>query len=238
MNFVLTVFLIAYLTVLLIALFAASKITKNKKVLIPITVIWLLFPAWDVFFGYPVYWYLHKFDSGIKVYKTFHHVEGFYVGETDQGCEPNEPYKGYRYIDYREKWSGKYYRKYWCENTDTNGPVLRNVIRTKEINKRTVSEFWLYDDSLYHRHGSLLLSFFNAIRPSSLLIQNVHNGLTLGRYDTYLWEGSWLSKIGASVNIESRRGECGCAAKTQKSDFFVHLILKSAPFSDASSPLY
>ena len=43
-------------------------------------------------------------------------VEGFYVGEKSKDHSSPEPYKGYRYVDYKEKESGKYYRNSWLDN--------------------------------------------------------------------------------------------------------------------------
>jgi len=229
MYFPITLFIIAYGILLLIILYVTSKITKNKKAHIAVFVLWLLIPTWDLFLGYPVYWYLDKYESGIKVYKRINNVEGFYVGEKNRNCEPNEPYSGYRYIDYKEKESGKYYRKYRLPDT-TSAAGLQSV-GTKEIMKSAVSPYWLCDDSLYHQHGSIILSLLNLAQPAPLLIQNRHKHQPLGELDYYRWQGSWMVKMISSVGVEPRRGECGSAANNPGTVFFVHSILKSTDVS-------
>lgn len=88
--------------------------TKKAKYIA--TAIMVLIPTWDIVLGYPIYAYLCLTNSGVKIYQTVENVEGFYVGEKSKDHSSPEPYKGYRYVDYKEKESGKYYRNSWLDN--------------------------------------------------------------------------------------------------------------------------
>jgi len=98
-----------------------TKVYKSygvKKANIALAIM-VLIPTWDVILGFPVYAYLCATKAGVHIYKTVDNVEGFYVGEKDIANQPYEPYKGYKYIDYKEihngKPTGKYYRSYWVD---------------------------------------------------------------------------------------------------------------------------
>jgi len=103
---------------ILLAKFIVTKVYKKtkgtKKANIALAIM-ILIPTWDVILGFPIYAYLCVFESGTKIYKTVDNVEGFYVGEKSISSEPIKPYEGYKYIDYKEKRSEKYYRSYWAE---------------------------------------------------------------------------------------------------------------------------
>lgn len=220
MNFAITVFILAYLILLGIALYVTSKITKNKKANIVVIGLWLIAPAWDLFLGYPVYYYLNKYQSGIKIYKKIDHAEGFYVGEKNWECAPDRPFNGYRYIDYKDKQSGRYYRKYWLDRNSSNH------IGTIEIDRSAVSTYCLYDDAV-HQHDSFLLSLLNITQPAALFIKNKCQNQELGELDTYKWGGSWIARMFSSTDVESKGAECGPVADNPNTVFFVNTILKA-----------
>ena len=97
----------------------AYKIYKTQKAKNIALVIMILIPTWDVILGFPIYAYLCMFESGTKIYKTVDKVEGFYVGKKSLSNEPIEPYKGYKFIEYKSmnfsRTTEKYYRSYWAE---------------------------------------------------------------------------------------------------------------------------
>jgi len=106
---------------ILISKFIVTKTLKlygAKRANIALAIM-ILIPTWDVILGFPIYAYLCLFKSGVKIYKTVDDVEGFYVGERSIKHEPIEPYKGYKFIDYKEtkyqEPTGKYYRSYWVD---------------------------------------------------------------------------------------------------------------------------
>lgn len=76
----------------------------------------ILLPTWDVIIGFPLYWYLCKFHSGMEIYKTVDDVQGFYVGEKLSKWSPLIPMDGYQYVDYKQKYSNKYFRNKWLDN--------------------------------------------------------------------------------------------------------------------------
>ncbi len=101
---------------LLIGLLIIVLVAKSTKGRILGIIILALIPTWDVIVGYPTFWYLCKFKSGVKIYKTVENVEGFYAGERDEKITPWIPDKNYKYMDYRIKETGQYYRSYWLNN--------------------------------------------------------------------------------------------------------------------------
>jgi len=89
---------------------------------IAIGIFWLI-PFGDVLLGYPVYWYLCHFKAGVKIYRTVDNVEGGYVGEKnpmfdDFRYTEFHGYEKYRYLDYRNEKTGRYYRLYWSKKGD------------------------------------------------------------------------------------------------------------------------
>ena len=102
-----------------LAKFIVTKVYEKKKSLkkkyIALAIV-ILIPTWDAILGLPIYLYLCKYHAGVKIYQTVDNVEGFYVGEESKKYRSPEPYKGYRYVDYKEKESGKYYRNSWLDN--------------------------------------------------------------------------------------------------------------------------
>lgn len=81
----------------------------------------ILLPTWDVIIGFPIYWYLCEFHSGVKIYKSVDNVQGFYVGEKLSKWSPLIPMEGYQYVDYKQKYSNQYFRNKWLDNnTDSS----------------------------------------------------------------------------------------------------------------------
>lgn len=114
MSFFVTVFLYVWLSRTVIRkVYDKTKSLTKKRIAIAI---FILIPTWDLILGFPIYAYLCATQSGVKIYKSVDNVEGFYVGEQSISSQPVDPYNGYRFIDYKEKENGKYYRSYWLEN--------------------------------------------------------------------------------------------------------------------------
>ena len=129
--------LLIYILLSIFVVWLSYKIFKTKKALFIALIIMILIPTWDVIIGKPIYNYLCKHKAGVHIYKTVDNVEGFYIGEQRKEWEPHEPYKGYKFVDYKEKESDKYYRSYWIDNNTSKDCV--------PIGK----DFWSKDGKLY-----------------------------------------------------------------------------------------
>jgi len=102
-----------------IASFTINKVyekTQSIKYKRIVIAIFLLIPTWDIIIGYPIYQYYCYTQSGEKIYKTVEDVDGIYTGTWKKEHDPVEPSKIYKYVDYKEKESGKYFRSYWLDS--------------------------------------------------------------------------------------------------------------------------
>lgn len=108
----------------LLARFVATLIVKKTKRLLYkrlVIAFFILLPTWDVIIGFPIYWSLCKFHSGMEIYKTVENIQGFYIGEKLSKWSPLIPMNGYQYIDYKQRYSNKFFRNKWLDNnTDSN----------------------------------------------------------------------------------------------------------------------
>ncbi len=107
----------------LLARFTTKLIFKKTEQLFYKRLVIALFvflPTWDVIIGYPIYWYLCKFRSGVEIYKSVDNIKGFYVGEKLSKWSPLIPMDGYQYVDYKLKYSKEYFRNRWLENNTDN----------------------------------------------------------------------------------------------------------------------
>ena len=116
MSIIFVGYFLIYLIVLPIALYVTTTFYPSKRAKRIVLAAWLLIPTWDVILGYPIYLMLCWTSAGAHIYKTVDNVEGFYIGEKSRQFEPYEPYTGYRYVEYKEEETGKYYRSYWMDS--------------------------------------------------------------------------------------------------------------------------
>ncbi len=205
--------LFAYIFLAKFIINKTHTIYKTKKAKNIALAIMILIPTWDVILGFPIYAYLCMFESGTKIYKTVDNVEGFYVGEKDSKFEPHEPYKGYKYIDYREmnhyKPTGKYYRSYWIDsntseicikprypdspyNEYTKAYKSGKCIVKKEINESEVSR---WEFVRYKIRSEKNIPIINIDKVSSFKFIDRKNKIIIGELIQYSWAGGWINKL-------------------------------------------
>ncbi len=113
-------FLGGLLIYLLIGMFIILSTLKTIKGRVIGFIILALIPSWDVIIGYPVFLYLCKYKSGVKIYKTVKNVEGFFIGKIPSQAEPVRLYNHYNYVEYQRSSNLKYYRSYWLNNINSD----------------------------------------------------------------------------------------------------------------------
>lgn len=222
-----------YIAVLIIALWLIPKVVEHKYIRRIIFIVWFLIPTWDVIIGYPIYKFLCATQAGVKIYKTVDNVEGFYVGEQSKKYEPREPYEGYKYVDYKEKESGKYYRSYWIDNNTSKNCVhygerkfgayadayrSGRCIVKEEIAEGEVSRWRLDSYSIERQKRVLAIPLLDFTHQTPLLIQDTKNSQTLGQLDYYWWSGGWLFRRFSSFSSGS--GGVICGDDTSEITFF------------------
>lgn len=254
MSFAIVGFVLIYPFLLLIALFITSRFTKTTKAKLIVFAVWSLIPTWDVIIGYPIYWYLCKYESGMKIYKTVDNVEGFYVGEKSKEYEPYEPYAGYRFIDYKEKVTGKYYHSYWIDSNTSNlcipigddawvgqGKLYSAAFKQgkcivkEEIKVEEASRLWFDSDSMDRQTKLRIIPLLNFTHYIPLLIQDTTSSQKLGQLDYFWWNGGWLYGFISSIEVGSGGVGCGFIDNTPEITF-VNTILK--PKQGASNGNY
>lgn len=99
----------------------------------------ILVPTWDVIIGYPIYWYLCKFHSGVEIYETVNGVEGFYIGEQHKLLQPIMPPDGYQYVDYTLKYSNGFLRSRWLNSADPSCYQSTTKFSTQAYEKKIQS---------------------------------------------------------------------------------------------------
>lgn len=176
--------------------------------------IFILIPTWDIILGFPIYAYLCTTQSGAKIYKTVDNVEGFYIGEQSKDYEPQVPYKGYRYIDYKEQESGKYYRSY---RLDTNisdlcvpvgihrfSPYAEAFSRGKCIAKEEIKENevsrWEYDTN---KNTEKIIVPIIKIKETVIAIRDRKQDKNIAENRSYRMDQNWVIGFG-NENISSR----------------------------------
>jgi len=189
---------------------------------IAIAVFWLI-PTWDIILGYPIYLYLCHFKAGVKIYRTVDNVEGIYVGEKNAYMSAYNLYPGferYRYIDYKDQNTPKYFRLYWLENnTDKNclptnhkydwyADVLKTgrCIARKEIPEEQVSRWGYFHDSFNNED---LLGILNFTRENTIVAKDIRTGERLGETICYAWEVGWLNRS-LFLLVVGTEGAVGC----------------------------
>lgn len=222
MSFAIVGFVLIYPLFLLIALFVASRFTKTTKAKLIVFAVWFLIPTWDVILGYPIYWYLCKYESGMKIYKTIDNVEGFYVGEKSKEYEPYEPYAGYRFIDYKEKETGKYYRSYWIDSNTSKlcipigddawvgqGKLYSAAFKQgkcivkEEIREGDMSrweEKTSTDEAYWQIYRKLLIPVLEIYKDKLVEIVDRSDNKILSQFFKIRWSGGWLWGFVSSID--------------------------------------
>jgi len=188
--------------------YTEEKIARNIAL-----VIFILIPTWDIIIGYPIYKYLCWNNSGVHIYKTVDDVEGFYVGVHEK-IPILLPYKGYKYIDYRERKSSKYYRDSWIDNNTSKDCVSyvgtwnydytqafhhgRCIVK-KEIPKSEVSRWEYIGDS----QTKTMLYPVDMKVESTISIENRKNEKMLSEVVSVVWKGGWLYALLSSIPVGS-----------------------------------
>ncbi|MDD5387637.1 MAG: hypothetical protein PHQ22_10630 [Sulfuricurvum sp.] len=192
--------------------YAETQSIIKKRIAIAI---FILIPTWDVILGFPIYLYLCKYESGIKIYKTVDNVEGFYVGENHYGGSILLPYKGYRFIDYKEPKNGKYYRNTWLD-TNTSAECISydgaysydytqafrqgKCITNKELKESEVSRWKVVEDDI----NSELVAVLHLHKIISIRIIDKQEQLEIAHTDDYLFGKGWVSGIISSLETGNR----------------------------------
>lgn len=198
--------------------YVMNKTDKTKYAVIT-ALLFFLIPTWDLILGYPIYWYLCKHEAGIKIYKTVDNVKGFYVGEQDDEI-PVDPYAGYRFIDYKNKKEGKYYRSYWLDNntSDLCVPVgiyrysnyAEAVAKGKCIAKQELKESevsrWELGDSV--NGYTTVIPFY--INRGTTRIMDRHTSKPLAELVFYSFGQGWVISL-LSSNIMGNRSWEKCS---------------------------
>lgn len=204
------------------------KKTNSVKLTFLSTITFILIPTWDVIIGYPV-WQKYKKESGVKIYKTVNNVEGFYIGEQSREHEPCYPYAGYKYIEYKETESGKYFRSYHLDNNTSKlcvppseiykyGRYNKEFANGKCIAKQEIKENevsrWLLSTNFGGNYieGSkeeIVSPFFGITHKIVLVVIDRSNNEKLGRWDYFWWQAGWVSKLLASFTYGAGGTSCG-----------------------------
>lgn len=180
-----------------------EKTQSLKKKYIALAIM-ILIPTWDAILGLPIYLYLCKYHAGVKIYQTVENVEGFYVGEESKKYRSPEPYTGYRYVDYKEKESGKYYRSYWLDNNTSElcipvGEYLYSdyakafkqgrCIAKEEIAEIEVSQ---WENSGY-RMKIFEIPILNIKKEKLFYTKDRHSNIILGEVDDIWWDVGYVA---------------------------------------------
>jgi len=209
-----------------------GSLTKKRIAL----AIMILIPTWDIIIGYPIFWYLCTFESGMKIYKTVDNVEGFYVGEWKRRFTPRMPDKNYKYIDYKVKESGRFFRSYWLDNNtseDCYEPRKKDSYKYKDIfykeglcfsvkplQPANVSKYKVIYD---HGKGKRIIPFIDIDKFVLLKIKDqLHDG-DLGIRLAYRWNRGWLRST--LLNVDGSFGTL-CPFK-DSNELLIHNTLKS-----------
>lgn len=206
-----------YLFLGLLIIVSFAKSTKGRIIGI---IILILIPTWDVIIGYPTFWYLCKFRSGVRIYKTVENVEGFYAGERDKKLTPWMPDKNYKYMDYRIKETDQYYRSYWLNNNTSENcykPHKKNAYdreyqvsfyekgRCFAVLPLQPEEVSRYEVGYDHGKMKRIFPLIGLDKSIFLKIIDRHNNDTLAIYTIYRWNRGWVRAT--LLNISGSQGE-------------------------------
>ncbi len=217
-----------YLLLGLLVIVLVAKSTKGRIIGI---IILALIPTWDVIIGYPTFWYLCKFKSGVKIYKTVENVEGFYAGEWDKRSTPRMPDKNYKYIDYQVKETGEFFRSYWLDDTtseDCYKPKKKDEYKYKKSFHQEVPCFSVKlllpeEVSRYEVHrfdeGEKILPFMQLKKYRRQKIADRHVSKILAEDVGFFWNRGWLRAT--LLNVGDSKGilcPYGIDSKTMRTD--------------------
>jgi hypothetical protein len=152
------------------------------------------------------------------------------VGEKRKEFEPHEPYQGYKFIDYKEKESGKYYRSYWVDNNTSELCVhygkykysdYANAYRSgkcivkKELKKSEVSR-WEVDDSYWSKRETIIP--FSIKKDVLVSIKDRKNNKVIGEIIDFWWSsGYFIGRFITGVSVSGRAQGVHCIYDPYKS---------------------
>lgn len=181
-----------------------EKTHSLKKKYIALAIM-ILIPTWDAILGLPIYMYLCKYHAGVKIYQTVDNVEGFYIGEQNKAKESiTLPYKGYNFVDYKDKKDGKYYRNFWLDNNTSERCISYKgawnpdytkafeqgrCIDKEEITESEVSQWEFYGYSIVNS----TMPIFKIKQKKLLFIQDRLSKKILGEVDTVWWDVGYIT---------------------------------------------
>ena len=153
-------------------------------------------------------------------------VEGFYVGEKSKDHSSPEPYKGYRYVDYKEKESGKYYRNSWLDNNTSElcvpvGKYLYSdyakafkqgrCIAKQEIAESDVSQ---WDTSDKNKNETIFIP--NYLTKWTVKITNRSTSKPLSELINYYYGQGWVAISFSSIAQYGRWTSCSLEESYQE----------------------
>ena len=210
---------LAYILISLLVIWIAYKKYKTKKALLTALLIMILIPTWDVVLGYPIYKLLCWASAGVHIYKSVDNVEGFYIGDwRSDGYSrvPPIPYKGYRFVDYREirggKPTGKYFRTIWMDANETDECITGigypneynkklaqsgKCIVKKEIPQGEVSRWEFNNDWI----DEFILPGIDIKMVSSARVIKRTDKIILSELIRIVWKGGWVYGILSSIPV-------------------------------------
>ncbi|MCF6309972.1 MAG: hypothetical protein L3J19_05795 [Sulfurimonas sp.] len=204
----------AYIILSIIVISKVYKKTKKIKNIFIALLIMTLIPTGDVIVGYPIYKYLSSKKAGVHVYETVNDVKGFYVGQKSNASEPHQPYKWYKFIDYKEKESGKYYRSYWLTNNTSKlciSPVDKasrynkafaegRCIAKEEISENELSRWKVVEEHINHK----VIPLVHIRKVTTMQIIDRETNTVMGQTDDYIYGQGWLLGVISWVGTGSR----------------------------------
>jgi hypothetical protein len=207
---------------ILFSKFIIDKVYKSygtKKAKNIALAIMILIPTWDIVFGYPIYKLLCWTSAGVHIYKSVDNVKGFYIGVQEK-TPISLPYKGYKYVDYKEKESGKYYRNSWIDNNTSKDCV-------------SYIGAWSYDYTQAFQHGKCIVKkeipegevsrWFENYGRREYLLKIPILKFKMYRFIKYIdrktgkimadairvwWQGGWVYGIISSIEVGSGGVSC------------------------------
>ncbi len=214
--------------------YMATKSLIKKRIAIAI---FILIPSWDIIIGYPIYKYLCMTQVGVKIYKNVDNVEGFYVGEdlSTYGNIPPLPYRGYRYIDYKNRTTNaepyKYYRVSWVDANTTQECIqignasseynLNLYKRGKCIIKEEIKESEMSQWEYIEQSNMLSkIDFINMRLDSTFSIVSTKNQAKIAEVVRVVWQGGWLYGFLSSIPVgDSWKVQCPKIIEIQYDEF-------------------
>jgi hypothetical protein len=207
---------------ILFSKFIIDKVYKSygtKKAKNIALAIMILIPTWDIVLGYPIYKLLCWTSAGVHIYKSVDNVEGFYIGDwRSDGYSkvPPRPYKGYRFVDYREirggKPTGKYFRTIWMDANETDECITGigypneynkklaqsgKCIVKKEIPEGEVSRLEFNNDWI----DEFILPGIDIKMVSSARVIKRIDKIILSELIRIVWKGGWVYGILSSIPV-------------------------------------